>query len=53
MFDTLDAHDRIRAVVFLLIVLLAGPLAFDASAQYFGQNKVQYRTFDFRIRHRP
>jgi Tol biopolymer transport system component len=33
----------------VLLLLLAGPLAHDADAQYFGRNKVQYREFDFRI----
>src|SRR5207237_6875615 len=33
-----------RSMTLLLFVLGAAPL----SAQYFGQNKVQYRTFDFR-----
>ena len=33
------------AAVLLLALLPAGPLA----AQYFGQNRVQYRTFDFKV----
>src|SRR5207237_8835993 len=33
-----------RSMTLLLFVLGAAPL----SAQYFGQNKVQYRTFDFK-----
>jgi hypothetical protein len=34
----------------LLLILLLAPLAFpDASAQYFGRNKVQYDRFDFDI----
>ncbi|HEY6508546.1 MAG TPA: hypothetical protein VIY56_11080, partial [Vicinamibacterales bacterium] len=36
----------------LLVVLLCSaalPLSSPASAQYFGRNKVQYRTFDFEV----
>ncbi|MBI1966659.1 MAG: PD40 domain-containing protein [Gemmatimonadetes bacterium] len=36
---------RRTLTVAALLLLAAGP----ASAQYFGQNKVQYRTFDFKI----
>jgi Tol biopolymer transport system component len=35
----------LQAAILVLTTLGAGPLA----AQYFGQNKVQYRTFDFKI----
>src|SRR5262249_5389996 len=38
---------RARAV--LLIASLATFAAVPASGQYFGQNKVQYKTFDFRV----
>ena len=39
-----------RRFAWLLLVVLATPLlATPASAQYFGQNKVQYDDFDFRI----
>lgn len=31
--------------------MLAGPAASVGEAQYFGQNKVQYRTFDFQVLH--
>ena len=34
---------------FALLVLLLSSVALDASAQYFGRNKVQYDDFDFRI----
>src|SRR3954467_2840625 len=36
-----------RVAVGVIAVLLCLPVL--ASAQYFGQNKVQYRTFDFQI----
>ncbi len=31
------------------VLVLAGPGARVAEAQYFGRNRVRYRTFDFRI----
>ncbi|RMH11424.1 MAG: peptidase S9, partial [Gemmatimonadetes bacterium] len=37
----------------LLLAALAALLPQDASAQYFGRNKVQYETFDFRILKTP
>jgi hypothetical protein len=40
---------HVRTITVMLAVLLASPLASGVSAQYFGQNKVQYRTFDFRV----
>src|SRR3954447_6451037 len=47
MWDTRSLRSRAGAVAFLIGVtaLLASP----ASAQYFGQNKVQYKKFDFQI----
>ena len=41
-----------RAAWSALLVILAaqsGPLVPGAAAQYFGRNKVQYRTFDFKV----
>ena len=38
-----------KATKFFLAVLAFGVLSSPASAQYFGQNKVQYRTFDWQI----
>ncbi|HKP76744.1 MAG TPA: hypothetical protein VJT67_14535 [Longimicrobiaceae bacterium] len=38
---------------FAAAALAAAAMATPASAQYFGQNKVQYRTFDFRILRTP
>lgn len=38
-----------RAVVFVCLVVLFAWWPTPAAAQYFGRNKVQYRTFDFRI----
>src|SRR5690349_16008956 len=47
--DRTDARVMTRLLAALLFLLLAhwptGPLA----AQYFGQNRVQYRTFDFKV----
>src|SRR5438128_838461 len=40
------AKTRLSVILFLLVMLLAGP---GASAQYFGKNKVLYRNFDFSI----
>src|SRR5216117_2795999 len=37
-----------RTVTRLMVVLGVGILATPAAAQYFGQNKVQYRSFDFK-----
>src|SRR5690242_67014 len=34
---------------FLLVILLLAAVAAPASAQYFGQNKVQYNRFDFKV----
>lgn len=36
-----------RLLGLILVALVVGPAV--ASAQYFGQNKVQYRTFDFKV----
>ena len=38
-----------RLARFTFVLLAAAALAPAASAQYFGQNKVQYRSFDFKI----
>ena len=38
-----------RAAVLLCLAVLLACWPAPASAQYFGRNKVQYRTFDFRI----
>ncbi|HWZ27395.1 MAG TPA: BamA/TamA family outer membrane protein [Gemmatimonadales bacterium] len=38
-----------KATKFFLAVLAVGALSSTASAQYFGQNKVQYRSFDWQI----
>jgi len=38
---------RLRSVALGLLLLMLVPAA--AGAQYFGRNKVQYRTFDFRV----
>ena len=38
-----------RAALFVLPMLVIGPWVDDAQGQYFGRNKVQYQTFDFRI----
>jgi hypothetical protein len=40
-----DQRRSVGVVVFCVIALLSLP----ASAQYFGRNKVQYRTFDFQV----
>ena len=37
-----------RSVIVLALVAMCG-LSSPASAQYFGRNKVQYRTFDFEV----
>jgi len=37
---------RCSAIVSVFLVLIT---AGDASAQYFGKNKVQYRDFDFKV----
>ena len=37
-----------RSVIFLALLAICG-LSAPASAQYFGQNKVHYRSFDFQI----
>jgi Tol biopolymer transport system component len=45
---------RDRVVTLLLGALAAGALAPESlPAQYFGQNKVQYRTFDFQVLRSP
>ena len=38
-----------RAIILIGAVLCVLAPAFNASAQYFGQNKVQYRRFDFQV----
>ena len=39
-----------RLILALLLPFAAmGTLATDASAQYFGRNKVKYRAFDFSV----
>jgi hypothetical protein len=38
-----------RAKAVLVFAVLATLLAVPASAQYFGQNKVQYKKFDFHV----
>ena len=44
------ARSGIRiALALALSVVAAGPAAETLDAQYFGRNKVQYRTFDFRV----
>lgn len=40
---------KFRRVVIVALVALAGA-ASDASAQYFGRNKVQYEDFDFKVK---
>lgn len=40
-------RNGLRLVVAALVLLLGAPTA--AAAQYFGRNKVQYRSFDFKI----
>jgi len=41
--------NRTRALVFFLVMLLFFSSAADLSAQYFGQNKVRYKTLDFKV----
>lgn len=38
-----------RLLVALALLLAAGPAAPPAEAQYFGQNKVHYKSFDFKV----
>jgi Tol biopolymer transport system component len=35
--------------ILVLALVVAGPVATNASAQYFGRNKVQYRNLDFKV----
>src|SRR5687767_8386858 len=49
---TMSTLTRFRVRFALLLAVCAGGLALDAApaaAQYFGRNKVQYRTFDFHV----
>src|SRR5215211_7592746 len=47
---------RTRSIQFCAAALMAAAIAFlpsVSSAQYFGRNKVQYETFDFRVFETP
>jgi Tol biopolymer transport system component len=45
-------HTHIAVGLFLLLVALTAP-TFQANAQYFGRNKVSYRSFDFKVVESP
>ena len=49
MVHTLASRWRVPTVVVCAAALLGAVPAAPAAAQYFGQNKVQYQTFNFRI----
>ena len=40
---------RLLSILLAVFVIVALPAALHAQSGYFGQNKVQYRTFDFRV----
>jgi hypothetical protein len=45
----MENYHRRPLVFFLLVLLGIGFARLQANAQYFGRNKVQYETFDFKI----